>query len=101
MKILVTGAAGFVGFHLAERLLARGDDVTGLDNLNDYYSVALKEARLAKLQGRKGFRFVKADLADRTAMEKVFAEGRFGRVAHLAAQPGVRYSLVKIGRAHV
>ena len=94
MKILVTGAAGFVGMHLVERLLARGDEVTGIDNLNDYYSVALKEARLARLQARKGFRFLKADLADRAAMEKLFADGGFERVAHLAAQPGVRYSLV-------
>ncbi len=91
--ILVTGAAGFIGYFVAERLLAEGNAVIGLDNLNDYYEVTLKEHRLAKLQGRKGFSFIKADLADRAAVEKVFADHRPELVAHLAAQAGVRYSL--------
>ena len=93
MKVLVTGAAGFIGFHLAEKLLDRGVEVTGLDNLNDYYDVALKEARLQRLQNRAGFVFEKTDLADRTAMESLFARHPFQRVFHLAAQAGVRYSL--------
>ena len=93
MKILVTGAAGFIGSHVTARLLDRGDEVVGLDNLNDYYDVRLKEARLARLAGRPGYRFVKADLADRPAMEALFAEVRPQRVVHLAAQAGVRYSL--------
>jgi UDP-glucuronate 4-epimerase len=92
--VLVTGAAGFIGYHLAERLLGRGDEVTGLDNLNDYYEVSLKEARLARLAKRTGFTFRRADLADRTALQAVFAEGPFDRVVNLAAQAGVRYSLV-------
>jgi UDP-glucuronate 4-epimerase len=92
-RILVTGAAGFIGYHLAERLLARGDEVAGLDNLNDYYEVSLKQARLARLEGRPGFRFIKADLADRTAIEQLFAGGGFDTVLHMAAQAGVRYSL--------
>jgi len=93
MKILVTGAAGFIGMHTAQRLLARGDEVVGLDNLNDYYDVTLKEARLARLQGQPGFRFVRLDVADRAGMEALFARERFDRVIHLAAQAGVRYSL--------
>ena len=93
MKILVTGAAGFIGFHTANALLARGDEVTGLDNLNAYYDVRLKEARLAQLEGKPGFRFVRADLEDRAAIAALFATGRFDRVVHLAAQAGVRYSL--------
>ncbi len=93
MKILVTGAAGFIGFHTVRRLLDRGDQVIGLDNLNDYYDVSLKEARLAQLEGRNGFHFVKADLADRNAVESLFADERPERVVHLAAQAGVRYSL--------
>jgi UDP-glucuronate 4-epimerase len=93
MRVLVTGAAGFIGYHLAERLLARGDEVTGLDNLNDYYEVSLKEARLARLEKRPGFAFRRADLADRAALHAVFAEGPFDRVVNLAAQAGVRYSL--------
>jgi len=93
MKVLVTGAAGFIGMHLCERLLARGDEVVGFDNLNDYYPVALKEARLARLVDQPGFRFVRGDLADTAAVDRLFAEGGFARVAHLAAQAGVRYSL--------
>lgn len=92
--ILLTGAAGFIGFHTAKRLLRRGDAVVGLDNLNDYYDVRLKEARLAQLTGHKHFRFVKLDLADREGIKGLFAESRFRRVVHLAAQAGVRYSLV-------
>jgi len=91
MKVLVTGAAGFIGMHCAERLLARGDEVIGVDNLNDYYDVRLKEARLARLSGK--FSFVRADVADRDAMERLFSEHRPQRVIHLAAQAGVRYSL--------
>ena len=93
-KILVTGAAGFIGFHLTRRLLERGDEVVGFDNLNDYYDVTLKKARLKLLEGRDGFCFVRGDLADREGMARLFAEGRFGKVVHLAAQAGVRYSLV-------
>ncbi|MBM3346942.1 MAG: NAD-dependent epimerase [Betaproteobacteria bacterium] len=93
MNVLVTGAAGFIGFHLCTRLLARGDTVTGLDNLNDYYDVSLKQARLARLSGKAGFRFERGDVADRTAMPKLFVEGKFDTVAHLAAQAGVRYSI--------
>jgi UDP-glucuronate 4-epimerase len=93
MKILVTGAAGFIGFHTARRLLARGDEVVGLDNLNEYYDVRLKQARLAQLEAAPGFRFVKLDLADRTGMPALFAAERFERVVHLGAQAGVRYSL--------
>ena len=93
MKVLVTGAAGFIGMHLCERLLARGDEVVGFDNLNDYYPVALKEARLARLVDHPGFRLVRGDLADTAAVDRLFAEGGFARVAHLAAQAGVRYSL--------
>jgi UDP-glucuronate 4-epimerase len=93
MKILVTGAAGFIGAALAERLLARGDDVVGLDNLNDYYEVSLKEARLARLQSQARFRFMRLDVADRDGMRSLFAGDRFDAVAHMAAQAGVRYSL--------
>ena len=92
-RTLVTGAAGFVGFHVARRLLHEGRRVVGVDNLSDYYSVALKKARLAELEGAPNFEFVKADLADRAAVEALFAEGPFDGVVHLAAQPGVRYSL--------
>jgi len=93
MKILVTGAAGFIGSALSLRLLARGDEVVGLDNLNDYYDVTLKEARLARLTGQRGFRFHRLDVADRPAMVEVFRNERPQRVVHLAAQAGVRYSL--------
>ena len=94
MKILVTGAAGFIGMHTSERLLARGDEVVGVDNLNDYYDVRLKEARLARLQGKPGFRFHKLSVEDREGMAKLFADEMPQRVIHLAAQAGVRYSLV-------
>ena len=93
MKILLTGAAGFIGSTTAHRLLARGDQVVGLDNLNDYYDVRLKQDRLARLTPHPAFRFVKMDVADRAGTEKLFAEERFDRVIHLAAQAGVRYSL--------
>lgn len=93
MKILVTGAAGFIGSETARRLLERGDEVVGIDNLNDYYEVALKEARLARLVGHPGFRFIKLDIADRQGMADLFAREKFDRVVHLAAQAGVRYSI--------
>ncbi len=92
--VLVTGAAGFIGSHVAQRLLARGDVVVGLDNLNDYYDVTLKEARLARLESHEGFRFVKGDVADRAMLDTLMAEHQPTRVVHLAAQAGVRYSLV-------
>ena len=92
-KYLVTGAAGFIGFHVSRRLLDRGEQVVGLDNVNDYYDVRLKHARLAQLEGQPQFRFVKADLADRTALQQLFATERPEVVIHLAAQAGVRYSL--------
>lgn len=93
MKILVTGAAGFIGFHTSLRLLGRGDEVVGLDNLNDYYDVSLKEARLAHLTAHSKFRFEKLNVADRSGMPAAFAAHRPQRVIHLAAQAGVRYSL--------
>jgi UDP-glucuronate 4-epimerase len=93
MKILLTGAAGFIGMHTALRLLARGDEVVGIDNLNDYYDVGLKQARLAQLTPHANFRFVHGDIADRASMEQLFAREKFQRVINLAAQPGVRYSL--------
>ena len=94
MRVLVTGAAGFIGFHVARALLARGDAVLGFDNVNDYYDPRLKEARLAEL-GKAGgdWRFLRADLADRAAVEAAFGATPFERVIHLAAQAGVRYSL--------
>jgi len=93
VKVLVTGAAGFIGFHTASKFLGRGDEVVGLDNLNEYYDVTLKQARLERLNKLPGFRFVKIDLADQTAMAALFAKERFQRVVHLGAQAGVRYSL--------
>lgn len=93
MKILVTGAAGFIGAATAERLLTRGYEVVGLDNLNEYYDVTLKEARLKRLTGQANFRFVKLDLADSAGVAALFAREKFPRVVHLAAQAGVRYSL--------
>jgi UDP-glucuronate 4-epimerase len=93
MRVLVTGAAGFIGYHTAAGLLDRGHEVIGFDNLNSYYEVSLKEARLAQLTRREGFRFIKADLADSTAVDATFAEEKPARVVHLAAQAGVRYSL--------
>ncbi|MEP0775917.1 MAG: NAD-dependent epimerase [Acidobacteriota bacterium] len=93
-RVLITGAAGFIGFHLASRLLARGDEVVGLDNLNNYYDPSLKRARLAQLQDRPGFEFALLDVADRDGMAALFASGGITRVVHLAAQAGVRYSLV-------
>jgi len=92
--ILVTGVAGFIGFHVAKRLLARGDAVIGLDNINAYYDVRLKEARLAELTPCKEFTFIKLDLANRNGMRDLFADEPIRRVVHLAAQAGVRYSLV-------
>lgn len=93
MKILLTGVAGFIGMHVAQLLLERGDEVVGLDNLNDYYSPALKQARLSQLLRFPGFRFVQADVADHGALDALFAAEHFSHVLHLAAQAGVRYSL--------
>jgi UDP-glucuronate 4-epimerase len=100
MRILLTGAAGFIGFHLAQRLLERGDEVVGLDNLNGYYDPSLKVARLDQLRnpnsptnGRGDFQFIQADIADRDAMEQVFKSGKFDAIVNLAAQAGVRYSI--------
>jgi UDP-glucuronate 4-epimerase len=92
-KVLVTGAAGFIGFHLCKRLLGRNDEVVGLDNLNSYYDVNLKIGRLKQIEGEKYFRFVKADLAERDAIAKLFTEKKFDIVVNLAAQAGVRYSI--------
>ena len=93
MKILVTGAAGFIGMHLSKKLLERGDEVVGIDNLNDYYDVQLKHDRLKQLEGFEQFTFIKMDMADRAAMAALFKEQQFNRVMNLAAQAGVRYSL--------
>ena len=92
-KILITGTAGFIGFHLARLLLEKGESVVGIDNLNDYYSVQLKRDRLAILQQHPNFQFLQVDLADTAAMNQLFADHEFARVVHLAAQAGVRYSL--------
>ncbi|HMM54517.1 MAG TPA: NAD-dependent epimerase [Candidatus Desulfobacillus sp.] len=94
MKILITGAAGFIGMHVAQRLLQRGDEVVGIDNLNDYYDVRLKEARLAQLAPEPRFRFARLDVADTAAIAALFDKEGFDGVIHLAAQAGVRYSLV-------
>jgi UDP-glucuronate 4-epimerase len=94
VKILVTGAAGFIGMHVSQILLGRGDEVVGIDNLNDYYDPQIKRDRLARLTPHPQFRFTLMDVADRPAMDRLFAAERFDRVVHLAAQAGVRYSLV-------
>jgi len=91
MKVLVTGAAGFIGMHTARMLLARGDEVVGLDNLNSYYDPALKQARLGELASHKAFRFIRADLADRQTIAELFSREKPQKVVHLAAQAGVRY----------
>ena len=93
MRVLITGSAGFIGSNLALRLLERGDEVIGVDNLNDYYDVELKKARLARTAGHANYTDIRADIADRSAMDQVFAEHRPQRVVNLAAQAGVRYSL--------
>lgn len=93
MAVLVTGAAGFIGYHVAEALLARGEDVIGLDELNAYYDPRLKQARLDRLAGRPGFRFVKGDIADEEALADAAGQGTIDRIVHLAAQAGVRYSI--------
>lgn len=100
MKVLVTGAAGFIGMHTAERLLDRGHAVVGLDNFNDYYDVALKRARATRLTARPGFEAVEADVCDGASLDRLFKSHRFERVIHLAAQAGVRYSL-KNPRAYI
>ena len=94
MNVLVTGAAGFIGYHVSKRLLDRGDQVIGVDNLNDYYDPKLKEARLARLEGREGFRFARLDISDSAGMRRLFEDERPQRVVNLAAQAGVRYSLI-------
>ena len=97
MRVLVTGAAGFIGFHVVLQLLARGDEVIGIDNLNDYYDPALKHARLAEIQqadNAKNFAFHPIDIADADALNAIFSQQKIARVIHLAAQAGVRYSLI-------
>ncbi len=93
LKILVTGCAGFIGMHVSRRLLEAGHDVVGIDNLNDYYDPALKQARLEQLRSHNGFAFRKMDIADARGVRELFGEHAFPRVVHLAAQAGVRYSL--------
>ena len=95
MKILVTGAAGFIGYHTAKALLARGDEVVGLDNLNHYYDVSLKHSSLENLTQEPRFEFLRMDLSDRDSIADLFAAQKFNRVVHLGAQAGVRYSLEK------
>src|SRR5687767_378579 len=92
MRILVTGAAGFIGFHVSKSLLDQGHEVIGLDNLSEYYNVRLKKARLEQLTPRNGFRFIKQDIADRAPMAELFSSERPERVVHLAAQAGVRHA---------
>jgi UDP-glucuronate 4-epimerase len=94
MNLLVTGAAGFIGYHVSLRLLERGDSVTGIDNMNDYYDVSLKNSRLSLLEPYERFTFIRADIADRGTMEEIFRKGDFDMVVNLAAQAGVRYSLI-------
>jgi UDP-glucuronate 4-epimerase len=94
LKVLVTGAAGFIGNHVALRLLSRGDEVVGVDNMNSYYDVGLKEARLRRIEPGLPFRHVRMDVADRSGIADLFASEKPQRVVHLAAQAGVRYSLV-------
>ena len=94
MQVLITGAAGFIGYHLTQRLLAQGIEVYGIDNLNDYYDVNLKQNRLAELKGKSGFIFQRLDIADRQKMAELFKAHAFDAVVHLAAQAGVRYSLI-------
>ena len=93
MKVIVTGCAGFIGSFVTERLLSRGDEVIGIDNVNDYYDVTLKEARLKRLHNAQPFELHRIDIADRSAIEKVFASSKPDRAVHLAAQAGVRYSI--------
>src|SRR2546426_2912510 len=93
MKFLVTGAAGFIGYHVSERLIAQSEEVVGLDNLNEYYDVNLKNSRLRRLLGKPNFRFKKLDLVDKQSIARVFREESFDIVINLAAQTGVRYSL--------
>jgi UDP-glucuronate 4-epimerase len=93
MKVLVTGAAGFIGMHVVQRLVARGDTVVGIDNLNAYYDPALKQARLGELSQLAGFRFERLDIVDGAALDALFASEQFDSVVHLAAQAGVRYSI--------
>ena len=92
--ILVTGSAGFIGFHVSRRLLSQGHRVIGFDNLNDYYDPKLKQARLDELYKQEGFSFIQGNLADEGALRTLFAQGQFHYVIHLAAQAGVRYSLI-------
>src|SRR5262245_13483112 len=95
MTVLLTGAAGFIGYHVAEALLARGERVIGVDNLNDYYDVRLKQGRLTRLDGQPGFRFVPADVSDRAAIHDLVRQNAdIDAIVHLAAQAGVRHSLV-------
>ena len=97
MKLLVTGAAGFIGHALAQTLCQRGDEVVGIDNLNDYYDVGLKRARLARLEDFENFTFARVDLADSAALQALFKQHAFARVLNMAAQAGVRYSLENPG----